>query len=55
VSKHVLRLHGTPTLKGVNVIGSPQDVTKESRMQQVKGVVALSKGAPVEVVTIAVR
>jgi hypothetical protein len=38
VSEHVLRLRGAPTLKGGITIGSPKDVTKESRMQQVKGV-----------------
>src|SRR5258705_4488355 len=38
--------------EGAITIGSTKDVTKESRMQQVKGVVARSKGAPVEVVTI---
>jgi hypothetical protein len=52
VSEHVLRLHGTPILKGGIMIGSAKDVTKGSRMQQVKGVVARSKGAPVEIVTI---
>ena len=34
------------------MIGRLKDVAKGSSMQQVKGVVALSKGAPVEVMTI---
>jgi hypothetical protein len=37
VSEHVLRLRGTPILKAAITIGSPKDVTKASRMQQVKG------------------
>ena len=52
VSEHVLRLRGAPNLKAAITIGSAKGVTKGSRMQQVKGVVARSEGAPVEVVTI---